>query len=159
MSIKNQIRNSLPAGLLIALLASCQPHTMYHSFRTLPKDGWNKSDTLVFPIPTKDIQAENYELQIELRHTKEFAYQSLWVVVYQNSQDSMQFTADTLQCVLVNEKGRFIGTGLNNYYQTNFPLKTVTLDKEYTPIFKLAHYMKKGRIEGIHDVGIRLVEK
>lgn len=144
------------AGLSASLLVSCQPHTLYHSFRTLPKDGWNKSDTLVYPIPIQDIKAEHYELQIEIRHTQDFAYRSLWVVVYQNSQDSAHFTADTLQCILTDEKGRFTGNGLNNYYQTGFPLKTVTLNKAYTPIFKLAHYMRKGRIEGIHDVGIRL---
>jgi len=144
------------AGLLTSLLAACQPHTIYHSFHTLPKDGWNKSDTLVYPVPAKDIKAGHYELQIEIRHTQEFAYRSIWIVVYQNLQDSTRFTADTLQCVLTNEKDQFTGAGLNRYYQASFPLKTVTLNSAYTPVFKIAHYMKKGRIEGIHDVGIRL---
>ncbi len=145
--------------LFTGLLTACQSHTMYHSFHTLPKDGWNKSDTLVYTIPVENIQPKTYELQIEIRHTKELAHRSLWVVVYQNAQDSMLYIADTLQCVLANEKGRFTGTGLNNYYQQSFPLKTVKLSKEYAPVFKLAHYMKKGRIEGIHDIGIRIIEK
>lgn len=149
----------MPAILFLGLLAACQPDTMYHSFHTLPKDGWNKGDTLVFTIPVENIQPKTYELQVEIRHTNELAYRSLWVIVYQNAQDSTHFTADTLQCVLTNEKGRFTGTGLNNYYQKSFPLKTVTLNNGYTPVFKLALYMKKGRIEGIHDMGIRLVEK
>lgn len=160
MSITNLIKkNSILTGILALLLVACQPHTVYHSFQTLPEDGWNKSDTLVFSIPKEEIQHNPYDLEVEIRHTKDFAYQSLWVIVYQNTIDSTHFTADTLQCILADEKGRFAGTGLGNYYQCSFPLKTISINNTYTPIFKLIHYMKKGRIENIHDVGIRLVEK
>ncbi len=146
-------------GLFLCVLASCQPQTMYHSFHTLPEDGWNKSDTLIFTIPTQAIQADEYELQIEMRYTSKLPYRSLWIVVYQNSQDSTHFTSDTLQCVLVNESGNLKGNGMSNYYQQSFPIKRVKLNKSYTPIFKIAHYMKKGRIEGINDIGIRLYDE
>lgn len=160
MSIKNLIKNSALAGIVAGALASCQSHTVvYHSFHTLPHDGWNKSDTLTFSIPTENLPTGNCALQIEIRHTEKFAYRSLWMVVYQNAEDSTHFVADTLQCVLADEKGRFLGPGLNHYYQMSFPLKTVTLPHTYTPVFKLAHYMKKGRIEGIEDVGICLTEE
>lgn len=159
MKTKSLIKHSLSAGLLAGLLVSCQPHTMYHSFHTLPQDGWNKSDTLVFPVPARDVRAGLYELQIEIRHTKEFAYRSIWIVVYQNTKDSARFTADTLQCSLANEKGRFTGSGLNNYYQQSFPLKTIVLNDTCPPVFKLTHCMKKGRMEGIHDIGIRLTKR
>ncbi len=145
--------------LAAGLLASCQPDCLYHSFQTFGEEGWNKSDTLVFDLSKETIEEGDYDLQVELRNTPELKFKDLWLVVYANNADSLQFESDTLQCRLVNDKGRYVGSGLNRYYQTTHHVKTLHLSKRHDVRIKLAHYMKKGRLTGIHDAGIRLTKK
>ncbi len=156
MHQKRAPKNSLTTILLVGLLAACQSNTVYHSFHTLPHDGWNKSDTLTFIVPTDRLENGEYTLQVEIRHTQSYEYQTLWMTLYQNEKDSLNFSADTIQCTLTDEKSKFKGNVLSSYYQLSIPVKKVTLNQPYSPVFKLAHYMKKGRLEGIHDVGIRI---
>ncbi len=147
------------ALLAVGTLSSCQPNCLYHSFQTFNEEGWNKSDTLVFDVSKEQIVEGNYNLQVELRNTQELKFKELWLVVYANNDDSLRFKSDTLQCKLVNEKGRFVGSGLNRYYQTTHNVGTLHLSKQHNVRIKLAHYMKKGRLQGIHDVGIRLTRR
>ena len=101
----------------------------------------------------------DYDLQVELRNTRELRFTDLWIVVYANADDSLHFRSDTLQCKLVDGQGRYLGSGLSRYYQTTHPAGTLHLVGNHNVRIKLAHYMKKGRLMGIHDVGIRLTRK
>ncbi|EKC75634.1 gliding motility protein, partial [human gut metagenome] len=35
-------------------MAACNENTVYHSYQSLPDEGWGKSDTLSFLIPVTD---------------------------------------------------------------------------------------------------------
>ena len=52
--MKNLLRNSLFCLLGICLMAACNENTVYHSYQSLPDEGWGKSDTLSFLIPVTD---------------------------------------------------------------------------------------------------------
>ena len=71
--------------------------------------------------------------------------------------DSLTFRTDTIECQLTDAKGHFDGTGLNDLYQKRFPLPDVILQPHTAPLVKIAPFLKDQQLEGITDIGIRLV--
>lgn len=143
----------LPAALLSA--AGCHAPRGYHAFQSLPTNGWKRGDTLLFTLP-RQTEPQHYHARIEVRHTGDFPYRSLWLVVSRNTVDSLTFRTDTIECVLTDPNGHFDGDGINNLYQKSFPLPDLTLPAGFTPTVKIAHHLQDRYLTGITDVGIRL---
>lgn len=141
--------------LAIVLLTGCRPSDTYHHFKHLPQEGWNKKDTIVFTLPQqKDNSSGN--VNIEIRHSGKYPYQSIWLIIAHNEIDSCIFQTDTIECNLIDSKGHFDGNGINDLYQKSFPCSFVSLRKNTAPTFKISHYMKDKNLPGITDIGIRI---
>ena len=144
----------LGAAMLLSA-AGCHAPRGYHAFQSLPTDGWKRGDTLLFTLP-RQTEPQHYHARIEVRHTGDFPYRSLWLVVSRNTVDSLTFRTDTIECVLTDPNGHFDGDGINNLYQKSFPLPDLTLPAGFTPTVKIAHHLQDRYLTGITDVGIRL---
>ena len=66
--MKSLLRNSLFCLLGICLMAACNENTVYHSYQSLPDEGWGKSDTLSFLIPVTDSIPPTLRLFAEVRN-------------------------------------------------------------------------------------------
>lgn len=144
----------LPAVILLA--AACHAPEGYHAFQTLPTKGWKRGDTLFFSIP-RQTQTRHYHSTVEIRHRGDYPYCSLWLLIGHNTDDSLTFRTDTIECMLVDKHGHFNGAGINDLYQKSFPLPDITLHEGSTPTFKITPFMKDRLLKGISDVGIRLI--
>lgn len=152
----NKMFRKILLGSCCLWCAACQQQTVYHSFQPLPKEGWSKGDTLTFTLPKEQLTPGTYRMDVEVRYRPSFAYRTLWMVVYRSQGDTRPPLVDTLHCELVSKDGKLTGDGINSYYQQHCTLTGVQLDTTYTPIVRVAHYFKKGRIEGLSDIGIKL---
>lgn len=137
------------------LAASCLPADNYHSFKSVEQTGWNKNDTLLLQLQNQK-EASQCQAFIEIRHTQDYPYQSVWLLIAHNENDSLVFQTDTIECKLTNRKGQFDGNGIGGSYQKSIPFRTISLKKNSHPLFKISHFMKEKEIKGITDVGIRL---
>lgn len=135
--------------------ASCLPADNYHSFCSVPSTGWSKNDTLYLQLQEQREESQ-CQAYIEIRHTQEYPYQSVWLLVSHNEADSLTFRTDTIECRLTDNTGKFDGNGLSGSYQKSIPFKAIRLQKNTDPLFKITHFMKEKEIQGITDIGIRL---
>jgi gliding motility-associated lipoprotein GldH len=139
---------------LIVLLSSCGRSTVYHTYQTVNADGWQRTDTLLYPIPS-DIPEGDYTLEIGLRHHEDYAYRDLWIAY------GFGVPTDTACLTLAYKSGNWHGHGAAGLYQfTEYvPAKFHLAEARTDSVLRLVHVMRDKHLRGICDVGIRLVKE
>ena len=148
--------NNLIAFVVISLLMSCENKIVYHSYHSIAKDEWCKSDTLSFKVPIADSVSTLLHLFVEIRNKNNYPYRDFSVVVFNNFSDTTVWKADTLTLDLASSDGKWLGTGLGDLFQSSRILKSVVSTHSGNYTIKVLHNMKDDRVNGISDVGIRL---
>ena len=154
--MKNLLRNSLFCLLGICLMAACNENTVYHSYQSLPDEGWGKSDTLSFLIPVTDSIPPTLRLFAEVRNRTDYPYHNLYLFISQNLQDSTVWRTDTITINLADSTGRWIGNGWGSIYQSAVFIKSVRPLYPANYTFKIMNGMKDEKLSGINDIGIRI---
>lgn len=144
----------LTMAMLLLLSACGNDETVYHQYRTVPTQGWEREDTLSFVLPDSIFTRHPYRLEIELRHTENYAYRNLWIAVVR--PHSTPPICDTLCLELADTEGKWYGEGNSStFYQFHAPAGDIVFSHADT-LIQLIHLMTPPRLKGISDVGIRL---
>lgn len=154
--MKSLLRNSLFCLFGACLMAACNENTVYHSYQSLPGEGWGKSDTLSFELPITDSIPVTLELFAEVRNRSEYPYHDLHLFVSQNLQDSAVWQTDTIAICLADSSGRWTGKGWGSIYQSGVFVKSVRTLHPGNYTIKVMNGMKDEKLKGLNDVGVRV---
>lgn len=154
--MKSLLRNSLFCLFGACLMAACNENTVYHSYQSLPNEGWGKSDTLSFQIPTTDSVPTTLRLFAEVRNSIEYPYHDLHLFISQNLQDSTVWRTDTIAFCLADSTGRWTGHGWGSIYQSETFITSVRPLHPANYTIKIMSGMKDEKLQGLSDVGIRI---
>ena len=140
------------------LMASCQNNTKYHSYRSTSTNGWHKGDTLIYQLPAT-LEKGIYAIEIGVRHNSNYKYRNLWVEITENLSSSKGVKRDSIQLILADKSGKWIGTGISGLYQNDSIInKTFKVEYSYKPNIYVRHIMRDSNLKGISDVGIKLMK-
>jgi gliding motility-associated lipoprotein GldH len=145
--------------LLIGILffTGCNNNTVFRKSVTLPATGWSKDSVLIFEYQATDTVGV-YNIVADIRNDGSYRYQNFWLFINSMSPDSLIYR-DTLECVLADNYGKWIGKGSGSLYHLpvsflqgiKFPVPGV-----YT--FEMIQGMREDPLNGIHDIGIRIIK-
>ena len=159
MTNRPKNRNICLKGIILLFVASlssaCDKQTVYHSFQSLPSEGWMRKDTLYFNVNVSD-SLTYYKLSMEVRNRNNYPYQNLSLSVCYDSPDSVSLPADTIQLALADTEGIWKGDGWGGLYQTAVPAGSIRIDKSGTYRFKIAYVLPDETLQGLNDIGIKL---
>lgn len=156
MRIVHRIKEVVVAGMWLVMATSCHwGGTTYHQYRSINEEGWQRTDTLGFELPSFSAQ-EEVEAFVNVRYTGRYPYRHLWLIVRNNVTDSLRWDTDTLCCALYDEQGRLLGEGLAGIYQAEIPVATWLSDGSGCAGVRISHGMDDDSLSGIMDVGIRI---
>ncbi len=111
------------AGML--LLLSCNSNVIYSEYKTIPEDkGWAKTEKITLEADIKDIQPA-YNVYVNVRNADAYPFRNLFLLLHTTYPDGKQVT-DTLECVLANEKGEWLGKGAGDLWDNTIPFKRKT---------------------------------
>lgn len=159
--MKNRFKNINfgPKGILLLFIAgalsACNKKILYHSFHTLPVNGWEQRDTLLFNVEVPDSQTY-YKLFLEIRNGSNYPYQNINLSVSYGLSDSVASSTDSLECILADKEGVWKGKGWGGLYQSAFPTKNVQINQPGNYFFKIAYILPDTILTGIQDIGIKL---
>ena len=152
-------RNLCLKGIILlfvaSLLSACDKQTVYHSFQSLPTEGWLREDTLSFDVKVTD-SLTYYKLSLEVRNRSNYPYQNLPLSICYTIADSIPSPTDTIQLILADKEGIWKGDGWGGLYQTAVSAGSVQIGKPGTYLFKVAYTLPDERLQGINDIGIKL---
>ncbi|WP_347719855.1 gliding motility lipoprotein GldH [uncultured Alloprevotella sp.] len=142
--------------LLLLIVVGCgQRRVETYCFRATPVDGWETTDSLVFPIDTIH-QAGRYRLSIGVRTSaaNPYPFQTLALSITTRLQGK-KAQRDTALCSLTDKDGDVNGQGVS-LYQYAFPVSELHLEKGQTGTVTVQHLMRRNLLPGVANVGICL---
>ncbi len=133
--------------------------TTYHEYRPTRRDNrWARKDTLVFTLP-RNLPAGIYDVDIALRHTNNYKFRDIWLLLEENGRDSLRFSCDTVHAILTDEHGRWKKDNTSGSLYTHIarlPRQMILTQSAHTHTIRLQHIMRMLSLEGVADVGVKL---
>ncbi len=139
------------------LMTACSQDTVYSHYEHTSQTGWEKNDEVIFTTEPL-AQGGTYLEELGLRINADYPFTQLTLIVQQTFSPSGKVKNDTLDCMLTDQKGNSLGSGIS-HYQYTFPLSTLSLNKGESVHIRVRHDMKREILLGISDIGIRLTKE
>jgi gliding motility-associated lipoprotein GldH len=119
---------------------------------------WQAGQIMDFEFESNDT-LQLYQLYVTLRNTTDYPYSNLFLFLDIEFPDKRAYR-DTIECVLARKDGQWTGKGFGKIIENQFLFR----DDVWFPVpgkytFRLQHGMREDYLEGIADVGIRIVKK
>ena len=144
-------------GILICI--SCNnTEYVYEKIETINAGLWNKNHTVSFIVPAND-SLKYYDLQVYIRNRNDYSYSNLYLFITVTAPTGATVT-DTIQYILANNEGKWIGKGFSQLWDNRFPFRNnVRFGNKGNYVFNIKHGMREDELIGITDVGVSLMEK
>jgi gliding motility-associated lipoprotein GldH len=140
---------------ILALLSSCGRNIVYSKYQTFENKEWHAKDKVTFDLDMQDIQ-NLHDISLMVRHADSYPYSNLYLFLTTKYPDG-KVTLDTLECILANEKGEWMGDGAGDIFDITIPLKQSTrfpLAGKYSFTFEQA--MRTDPLPMIMDFGFEI---
>ncbi|HET6227235.1 MAG TPA: gliding motility lipoprotein GldH [Bacteroidia bacterium] len=140
---------------LIFLLTGCDDKRIFEENKDIPDNNWNVNNKVKLNVSIKDIStAANF--YVNVRNADGYPYSNLFLFI-KTTFPNGKFSTDTLECVLADERGKWLGKGLGDIYDNQIPFKRnvrFPLPGVYT--FEIQHGMRTETVPLIMDIGLRI---
>lgn len=107
------------AGVLF--IAACNKNILFSKYETFKENEWYVKDNVVFEV---DVNGEQslHDVNLMIRHADSYPYNNLFLFLTTSYPDGKTIT-DTLECILANNKGEWLGNGAGDIFDITIPLK------------------------------------
>ncbi len=141
--------------LLILFFASCDKSRIYEENQTIPEDVWSKDNVLKFDVNVIDTISSN-NFYVNVRNADGYPYNNLFIFI-KTTFPNGKVSDDTLECVLADEKGEWLGSGMGDIYDNQIPFKkNVRFPIAGKYMFEIQQAMRIDKIPLIMDIGLRI---
>jgi len=157
------MQNNLGYFFIILMLGftSCDSSQVFDDYKRIP-NSWNKDSIVSFNVIPPDT-INPYNLFVNVRNTSEFKYSNLFLVVEINFPYG-RVIKDTLEYIMTNPNGEFLGTGFTDIKENKLWYKKgVVFNESGDYKINIQHAMRENgsiigvkNLEGITDVGFRI---
>jgi len=142
-------------GSVLLLFTACDKQRVYEEFTSIPGQTWNSNNALYFNVNIADTtQVRN--VLISVRNTGKYEYSNLYLFVTTHSPQGT-ILRDTVEIVLANERGKWLGKGAASVFTLYHPYKTnirFPVPGIYTFNVEQAMWVKE--LKNISDIGLRV---
>jgi len=136
---------------------SCDPNKVYEDNTKIPEGVWDRNNKISFNVEITDTISP-YNLYINIRNTGMYQMSNIYLFVTAKFPENTIYV-DTVECILADEKGKWLGSGLGDIIDNQIPYrKNIKFPKSGTYIFTYEQGMRTQKLPFIMDVGLR-VEK
>lgn len=116
---------------------------------------WSLNDTACFNVDIIDTLAY-YNFYINLRHSTDYKFSNIFLFLHTTFPGG-QVTSDTLQILLADNSGKWIGSGMGKVKECRVMLQDrVRFPRSGNYSFCIEQAMRAEPLEGIEDIGIRI---
>ena len=149
----NRLRTSLLMALVL-LVSSCDPDMVYDRFMAIPDGEWSWNDVGVFEFEITDT-VSLHDIYLQVRHTVDYPMSNLYMFV-EVKGPSGQFHRDTVNMILAEPGGKWIGTGTGRLRELRLLYrKQARFSDAGKYSISLEQAMRKATLP-VTDVGVRV---
>ena len=148
------MHRNLWLALTFSLAACNNSGTLFHSYKPLSAEGWDRRDTVRFDLTEAETDIDG-TLFIGLRTKANINMRDIVLAVEQCLKTPYTYRCDTIRYPLTDAEGFALAKGVNHYQYETQQLP-IHLQKGQSGSVRIHHLMRHEVIPNITEVGIRL---
>ena len=138
---------------LIFLLSSCNLSAVYEGNVDVGAEGWAYDQAARFEVDIND-SISNHSFFVNIRNDNTYRYSNLFVFLTTQFPNG-NVTRDTIEFVLANDAGKWLGKGWGPVKENKVQLKdNLRFPITGTYVFLIQQAMRDDTLKGISDVGL-----
>lgn len=142
--------------LILTAFYSCQPASLFDESKSLPDNVWKSGQIIRFDVPLNDTYS-SCKFYLNLRHSTSYRYSNIFLFINTTFPDGNE-ARDTVECILAEPSGQWLGKGISNIRDNQVLLRRgIRFEQQGTYIFEIEQAMRDPELEGVMDVGLRIV--
>ena len=147
-----KLLSAVVIALSVMIIMSCGQQKECGTFHAVDVSGWVYGDTLRYDLAAADSDSVwTGDIAVAIRHAASYPYSNLWMEVSFPQSDSI--TSDTLNILLADAYGNWLGRGLGlSFQRVDTVLRNVTLPVPTS--LSLRHIMRADRLTDIEQIGL-----
>jgi gliding motility-associated lipoprotein GldH len=139
----------------LSFLAACDTSRVYEQNADIKDHMWDTSQVVTFDVPITDTVSP-HNFYVNVRNADAYRYSNLYLFIRTKFPDG-RTSNDTLEIILADEKGRWLGDGLGDIWENQVLFKrNVRFPQAGTYRFEYRQGMRDNPLPMIMDVGIRI---
>ena len=144
----------LTVVLMLGLLSGCKD-VMFQGSEQIPNNIWEQRSNISFNVEVKDTMS-SYDFYIDLRNEASYEFANIFMFV-NTTFPSGKTAKDTVECILADKTGRWLGNGLGDIKDNHILFKeNIRFPNAGTYSFEFEQGMRDEKLNGIMDVGISI---
>ncbi len=147
----------IPFLLLLfpAFITACTDNAIIDTNIEISDRNWSYIKTVRIPVQVKDA-SKAYNLYFNLRHTADYKYSNIFVIIYQTGPDKKR-TKERKEFQLAYPDGEWLGSGSGNLYSYQLPFKeNYKFPKKGIYVFEFEQNMRDNPLREVSDAGLRV---
>lgn len=141
-------------SLILMLLLGCNENVVFEKSTSI-NNSWNRYDTAIFFVEVDDtINPHNFFINI--RNNNLYEYSNLYVFLHTSLPNGIT-THDTLEFILADKQGKWLGKGVGKIMENDILLRNrLVFPETGNYVFKIEQGMRDEDLVGIENIGIRI---
>lgn len=146
--------------LILITIISCDSNRLYENNISIENDIWNVNQVVEFEYNNLDTISKA-NLLVNVRHTSTYPFSNLWLFISTTNPNGTQ-QKDTLECVLSENNGKWLGDGLGDIWDIQCQFKAIRFNKDGLYRFEIEQAMRYGELAkidnlpGVMEIGLRI---
>lgn len=162
------IRSSIKVGMgkyaksigllfcITAVFCSCNKGVIFQKYISIPDNNWVANKPVTFTVPVDDTVSP-YNIYINIRQANDYDFSNIYMFIDITAPNN-QTERDTINCLLADNSGRWLGSGLGDIWDNKIWFKRNARFHKGEYKFTYTQAMRVDTLQQIMDVGLR-VEK
>lgn len=128
---------------------------MFQQSEQVPNKIWDVNSNISFDVEVRDTM-NSFDFYIDLRTASNYSYANIFMFV-NTTFPSGKSARDTVECILADKTGRWLGSGLGDIKDNHILFKeNVRFPNAGNYTFEFEQGMREGQLTGILDLGISI---
>ena len=138
-----------------AVLQGCTDNAIIDVNHEISNRRWSYIKKVSIPVKIED-NSKAYNVYMNLRHTADYRYSNIFVLIHQRSPDGKKVT-ERKEFQLAYPDGEWLGSGSGNLYTYQLLFKErYRFPSPGTYIFEFEQNMRDNPLREVRDVGLRV---
>lgn len=148
-----KITNVFLFFIIIFLFIKCGNSSLIDKNMDVNENAWDMNQKLKIVVNINDTSS-TYNFYVNLRNTTDYKYSNFFIFIKTKFPNG-QIAIDTLECILVDNQGKWYGKG-NDKLKDNRILfkKDAIFPMKGSYVFEIEHAMRDKNISGIKSIGL-----
>lgn len=155
---RSALLSTITIILATSVITGCNPNVMFDDTKRIPEGVWNDDQAISFDVPVSDTMSK-CTFYLNVRHSTAYRYANLFLFINTTYPDG-ELARDTVECILADRSGKWLGKGISDMRDNQVLLRRgLRFPQKGTYRFEIEQAMRETALEGINDIGLRIVKE